>query len=368
MSRRLLITLVAGTAVTVSAAAVLASTGVVDIGGKRKAAEQGPSQTPTAPSGESGPSALTEAVKTPRKSATQNCAGGSGFPALECAIDTKVREAADLINRAGCVPTTGTDTTDTESAKRHADQFKAQRRRGSERSAPRPRRDSRPPRNNPGFRFAPDSDITAEEMAEILRQRLPERLRDSVHASGDRLWINRPRRGPTPDWHRSLQTASRAGEWRVTTGEAGVVYNRSGDPVSSSLAPDVDSSHRPRDPEGGGMRATVTLDPRDVVGRTYRSEDMAGGRGARVPGHDGLIVVADHVTEHNGTIPGVGGERTDAEIANTFVHEAAAHAGRISRGRPAEHGHREVEDLSAAIDRDVPDRGVSGSVPEKPCG
>lgn len=172
-------------------------------------------------------------------------------------------------------------------------------------------------------------------------------------------------------WHHYLQAAASMDEWMVVSGIARTTTSQQGSQVKSLV---IDLPAGMRILNGRGERYDSAAPEiqslnafADSTGRTIPSASRvaslhAGGiayTGNRVEGNIGVLVVTDRLEQRHGMQgqrPGRITSRDPAQIIETFLHEAAAHAGRASANEPFHENDAVVAFLIEQTERLLPPR------------
>ena len=238
-------------------------------------------------------------------------------------------------------------------------------------------------RQDGSVQVLPQSQLTARQLVDMIHSlmSIPQYMRDAIQVDPHEPSAIRvsgiadrdvPAGHSVPDWFNGLITASRSGDWAITTGQINntITEDRT---VRAQMVPDISRSMSPgrRVPDDGGWAPSV-LDMysrgAEAVGQTFPSEVQAAtlneiarrdGQpaleygGPTVRGDRGLIVVGNRYVSPDRS--GLTQRRSDSEIVNTLFHESAVHAGRISAGmthkHESENPRAEVEQWTQEINR-----------------
>lgn len=214
-----------------------------------------------------------------------------------------------------------------------------------------PRRGRRPPAQQvtdqpigpPGYQFI--GRLSAAHMLAAISRRQPSIAR-WFSVSGDRLLAAPIPPQGAPMWYPSVELGSRWGEWIVTSGTT-----RLGARGISRLVPDLPPRLQIRDPHGAVRPPTIPHVGREQFGVTLPSADRLASGG--VPGRRGVVVVSVEVVAERGATGELPVQDEPRQV-ETFLHEVACHAGRISAGLPAQESHPEVQRIRSAIESMFP--------------
>ncbi|HTJ30849.1 MAG TPA: hypothetical protein VL346_10125 [Acidobacteriaceae bacterium] len=171
------------------------------------------------------------------------------------------------------------------------------------------------------------------------------------------------------DWLNDWLSAFIKDEWELTTGILEVAVDKPKDPKSKDpklAAATIVGSVKPDLSDGEtieGFTAWAALGERGTSTADFRVEF-----GSTVP--DGIalasgrktIVVTTQAKMILGGRPGKTFTVTDNELVNTWFHEIACHAGRVTAGKDSAHGNAEVESTSSDIDRMIPERQTAEKI------
>jgi hypothetical protein len=199
------------------------------------------------------------------------------------------------------------------------------------------------------------SQLAASRFQALLRQFLADVYDPVITVDGTNLLrVEIPPAGaPRADeWFLRLELASRQNEWCVTTGTVVLL------PGSvRQLRPDLPRSVSRSDPHGGRVPLALYSLHAEKTGITLLNQGQARetGRDDGVTSERGVIVVGNRAEAgqgYRGPVPPFG----DAQIAETFLHEACCHAGTFSAGEAYEHPDPHVERLAGQVSRVFPSR------------
>ena len=222
----------------------------------------------------------------------------------------------------------------------------------------------------PGVQMRAGSKLNAAQLVAKIKasKRLPGWLGSRLAADGNRIRLTGQITPPSDrafEFHEYFEKAFGPGDWTVTTAAAEITVKQDGadEKWVQRVVPDLEKGER----FGSWVKLTspeLEFSQQDIFlqGEGVQYGQTLETQTSRTKQREKVIVVVTrfHVTAPDGATKDF---ESDADnIAESFIHELSAHAGRLVAGRTADHGDKAVDRIAdevGALFRPADDAGVS---------
>jgi hypothetical protein len=213
------------------------------------------------------------------------------------------------------------------------------------------------------------SKITAEEWLKKIKDcdDVPDYFKAQIDAKDPLIYVPHahdgflvPNNVIPKDWLSDWLSAFLGEEWEMTTGNLDITVKkggRTGPEIAGVLNPDLSDGA-----SISGYTKHVGLTEKGTSTKDFKVEyGDTISNGVTLPsGRKKLIVVADRVTLHLDKITTI--DVTDSELVNTWFHEIACHAGRVTRGEESVHGNADVNRCVLDINEMISKKVTTGKI------